>query len=536
MQTSANSAVLKKQALVYFRAGKLAEAKAVCAEICRQVPGDAETWHLLTAINGMLGLYAETEACARRVIALQPGFHGAYNNLGHALRELKKEEEAKACFEHALTLKPNDAEALNHLGMLWYGRGDYLRASEYFRQALVSNPGYAEAENNLGNALQNQSKPDESLMHYQRALRLRPQFAQAQINIGNLLLEQNKYDDALMNFQQVLSWQPSNESALLGMAEALRQKGKLDETIAVLRQVIGQNPDCAQAHFCLGQLFMLRNRNEEALQCFQQALRIDPENAITHFHFGSVYRKMGQIEKSMASLREALRINPDHSAAKLLLAGLGGIPAPERPGTDYVTNLFDGYAENFEQHLVNGLEYRIPWVLQTALLPLFDAPRGSLDVLDMGCGTGLCGEVFRPWARTLTGVDLSPKMIKKAQARGVYDELVVGDLLVPLKKPGALFDLILATDVFIYVGALEEIFTACKAGLRPRGMFAFSVEGLEGEGGYVVRPTMRYAHSVAYIQKLAEISDFRIYKQEKTVIRMHEDKPLDGYVFVLGPA
>lgn len=534
MHIPADPAVLKTQALDLFHAGKLPDARMLCEEICRQAPGDAEVWHLLTAINGMLGLYVEAETCARRVISLHPGFHGAYNNLGHALLELGREEDARECFAQALRLKPDDAEARNHLGTICCRRKDYATAAEYFREALASNPGYAEAENNLGTALQYLSKPDESMTHYQRAVRLNPQFTQAWINIGNLSIEMGRFDDALASFRQVSDREPGNENALLGIAEALRRKGQTEAAMAVLRQVTTLNPGCAQAYFSLGQLSILRNRHEDALADLRQALNIDPGNAVTLFHLGYVCRKLGQTERALEYLREALKNNPEHSASRLLLAGLGAVPVPASPGADYVADLFDGYADTFEQHLVTGLEYRIPWVLQQKLLPYVTPARGKLDILDMGCGTGLCGQVFRSWAGRLIGVDLSLGMIRKAKARGVYDTLVTGDILVPLQTAGAVFDLVLAADVFIYVGDLQNVFKACKTGLKPAGILAFSIEELEqGGGDYVVRSSMRYAHSVSYIRDLADAYGFCVLVMDRAMIRKEAETAIQGYVAVL---
>lgn len=47
----------------------------------------------------------------------------------------------------------------------------------------------------------------------------------------------------------------------------------------------------------------------------------------------------------------------------------------------------------------------------------------SLDILDLGCGTGLVGSWFKDYARKLVGVDVSPTMLDMATKKGCYHEL-----------------------------------------------------------------------------------------------------------------
>src|SRR5438477_7207125 len=80
-------------------------------------------------------------------------------------------------------------------------------------------------------------------------------------------------------------------------------------------------------------------------------------------------------------------------------------------------------------------------------------------MLDLGCGTGLAGAAFRPHVDWLLGVDLSPKMIEVARAKGLYDRLVIGDIAQHLAEQhtdNATFHLVIAADVFAYVADFAE--------------------------------------------------------------------------------
>src|SRR5262249_55734599 len=151
-----------------------------------------------------------------------------------------------------------------------------------------------------------------------------------------------------------------------------------------------------------------------------------------------------------------------------------------------------------------------------------------LDTLDLGCGTGLMGNLLRPISRTLVGVDLSGNMLEKAQQRHIYDRLVRDDLTTFLQAEEKTFDLAVATEVFIYVGDRAPVFPAVRRALRTGGLFGFSVEGTD-EADFVLRSTLRYAHSKGYLQKLAAQNQFAVELIEPQVIRRGVGADIDGY-------
>ncbi len=160
-------------------------------------------------------------------------------------------------------------------------------------------------------------------------------------------------------------------------------------------------------------------------------------------------------------------------------------------------------------------------------------PQKRLDILDLGCGTGLCGPLLRPIAGTLCGVDLSPAMIEKAKARGVYDRLEVCDLVQALRKMPRSFDLLVAADVLIYFGDMMPTFEAAAEALRPGGLFAFTVESGNVDRYELEQKTRRYVHSKSYLQRLASMFGFKEESFEEIVIRMNAGVPVAGYLVLL---
>jgi predicted TPR repeat methyltransferase len=228
-----------------------------------------------------------------------------------------------------------------------------------------------------------------------------------------------------------------------------------------------------------------------------------------------------------------LQLDSKNISARHMLAALEGKTTATAPH-DYVVGLFDGCAGYFDRHLVDELGYKVPKDLHRAVVQIVGPDQQEVDVMDLGCGTGLCGPLFRNMARTMVGVDLSPGMLAMASRRNLYDRLVTGDITEELRKNENTYDLILSADVFIYVGGLEQVFEAVSAALRPNGLFAFSIETEEEHDGHVLRPTGRYAHSIGYIRRLAEASGLREVCLEESVLRMDKGQPIDGYIVVLG--
>jgi len=287
-----------------------------------------------------------------------------------------------------------------------------------------------------------------------------------------------------------------------------------------------------EIHVALGYVLQKLGRLDEAIGSHEEALRIDPESAHPYIGIAAVHKARDNYPSAIEYYQRALQLDPDNTEVRHMLASMGAAPVPKAAAAEYVSNLFDQFADHFDKSLLVELEYRTPEHLNQALRRVAGIAERPLDVMDLGCGTGLCGPRLKDLARTLTGVDLSPKMIDKARARGVYDRLVVGDIVEELAAPGVSCDLVIAADVFVYLGDLQPVFEACKLALKPGGLFAFSLEAEECDS-YVLRSSGRYAHSAGYIRKLAREHGLQEVSLDQVVLRKEKGSPMPGYVFVL---
>jgi predicted TPR repeat methyltransferase len=206
----------------------------------------------------------------------------------------------------------------------------------------------------------------------------------------------------------------------------------------------------------------------------------------------------------------------------------------DRPAPDaaFVRALFDCYAESFDEHL-QSLNYCGPQTLRAAINRVMPG-RSDLDIVDLGCGTGLSGLAFKSLARHFTGVDFSSRMLVRARRRKIYDRLVESDIVEALQTLPPPYDLIIAADVLIYMGGLEDLFAEIKRILRSQGCFAFTVEKSEKDGqDYLLQKSRRYAHSENYIRRLADMNSLDVLSAEPFIMRREAQKGIEALAFVL---
>jgi len=267
-----------------------------------------------------------------------------------------------------------------------------------------------------------------------------------------------------------------------------------------------------------------------AVDILRQVLELVPHWAPALFMLGIAEDKLQHRDEAVWALERAAELDfQDELGAGLQLARLGARQAPRAAGEAYVQSLFDQYAVHFEKHLVGILAYRAPALLLEAVLAIQAGPFAS--VVDLGCGTGLCGAAFRPRAKLLRGVDLSPGMIEEARAKSVYDRLEVSNIETFLDaQPDASADLLLAADVFVYIGDLSAIFSAASRVLIPGGLFAFTLQ--RTDEGYRLQADLRFAHAPAYIEDLAVQSGLKIVTMQPAVTRQDAGQDVQGLLAV----
>ena len=416
--------------------------------------------------------------------------------LARKLQDEARMEAADELNRRVLAVAPDYPDALNFRGVVAFQLGRTDDAEALMRRAIELAPGYADAYSNLGNVLLHQKRELDAMAYYEKALALQPGLADAHNNLGNAYQQQKRYEDAL----------------------------------ACYERAIGLRPDMADAHFNLGKALEALDRHPEALTAFRRAVQLRP------FHFDS-YRRLGamlyasnRVDEAADVYRTWLSLDPNSPVARHLLAACTGQAVPSRASDACVRTMFEAFAESFDEVLAR-LQYRAPALVAQAAAEVMGPPEARLEILDAGCGTGLCAERFKPYARRLVGVDLSREMLKRAGTRKLYDELVLGELTAYVgAMPGA-WDHIVSADTLVYFGDLAPVMAAACRGLRPGGHLVFTLERVdEGDApqGFKINPHGRYSHTESYVRRVLAAAGLEARQVTRVHLRLELNKPVEG--------
>ena len=320
------------------------------------------------------------------------------------------------------------------------------------------------------------------------------------------------------------------------LARALMLSGERGEALDMARETAHLHPGVAGAALALGETLLAAGTLPLAIAEFQRALRIDPYLVKAKYFLGCAWLEAGEAERALSVFGELDDYEPADVLAQKIAEAQAMRTAP-RSNARYVQHLFDQFSADYDARMIGHLAYRAPTVMRELAELVMGHKAGAgaqLDILDLGCGTGLAGVAFADWAARIDGIDLSPAMIEKTRARGVYADLAVADLEIYLESSGRLYDLILAADTLVYLGDLARVFAGVRHRLKPGGFFIFTAEKKEG-AGFELGPKRRWRHSEVYLRAAADAAGLDIAGLIAASPRNEANVPVEGFAVALAP-
>ncbi len=409
--------------------------------------------------------------------------------------------EAEMLYRRILQSQPDNLDALHFLGLLCHQQNRRSEAGELIRRIIAQDPQNADAHNNLGNVMEGAGELSQAEACYRSAISLRPDHASAHNNLGVVLMAQQRAAEAVAAYRRAIALASDSADFRYNLGNALRKSGELEAAGAAYRKAVELKPDHAGAWQGLARTLTQAGRREEAAAVFEEWLAADPGNPVVRF----------------------------------LRAAFLGQDLPERAPDAYVQQVFDEMAEGYDAHLLENLDYRAHQLLMNALSGVLPPPAATLDILDAGCGTGLCGPLLRPYARHLTGVDLSPAMLAKAAGRKVYDDLINAELAAALGRKPDTYDLICSADTLCYFGELDPVFQAATLALMQGGLLAFTLEDAGDQtSSWHLNPHGRYAHGRNYLEGALARARLQIHSISSVVLRTEGKQSVKGHLVVAG--
>ena len=274
------------------------------------------------------------------------------------------------------------------------------------------------------------------------------------------------------------------------------------------------------------------DRVAAAYVCQQHAARLAPDDPDVWLELGELAHIMDHRDEARAAYERYDELKPGDAEVEHLLVALRDGPTPSRASDRYLRSLYSRFSSFYDESMVDDLEYRAPALLGRAVASALGA-HADLDVLDLGCGTGLAAAQLRTRARRLVGVDLSDSMVKVARTRGLYDALHVAEVTAFLTQTDRdAFHLITACDSLIYFGDLRQVIVPAAQWLRPGGLIAFTVERSD-RAPFQLTDSGRFAHHVDHVREVAGESALAVVSVDDAVLRCEYGSAVDGLVAVL---
>jgi predicted TPR repeat methyltransferase len=433
------------------------------------------------------------DAGGDREISLTPEDALALAVERHKLGQL---DDAEVIYKVLLERWPDHPDVLSHMGILQHQRGEHAVALGLLRHAAEVAPQVAGIWNNLGNVLLRVALSDEAERAFRRSISL-----------------------------------SENPEALSNLGNLLRRGKRWAEGEAACRRAIEIAPTFGDAWHHLSLLLIAQNRVPEAIVAASRAVVLLPPHKRRRDSYARALVRAGEVEHAITVYREWLAEEPDNAYVRHHLAACIGEGAPDRASDAYVEQAFDSFASTFDAQLAR-LGYRAPELVTAALAASWPAPERQFDIADVGCGTGLCGPLVAPWARCLSGCDLSAAMLERAERRAVYDQLEKGELVAYLDAHPAAFDAVISADTLCYFGALEGVAAAAMRALRTGGQLVFTVEALPDDAAADHRLLLhgRYAHARTYLRSVLHAAGFEDQRIVADVLRSEGGAPVQGWV------
>jgi predicted TPR repeat methyltransferase/Tfp pilus assembly protein PilF len=482
---------------------------------------------------------------------------------GNGLSLLRAQYAQFAC---ALDQGASLVAALRHYGIMFWRDGRLDDAARMLTAAAEAAPDNPMIMAERGYILRAQGKNAEAMQCLLRSLALDSSQVQVWLSAASLSNETGDKRAAEEAYLQVLALEGRCTEAAVGLGLLYVEAREYKKGARLLGLAVDFGPATAPVCACLAQTRYLLGDFSGASAAFAQALRLCPGDvqiiqrygrvrlietviespvddaiavylAVTGDHAEDVlavcraaFQALGGYGPHEAAIRlghALLERVPDDPVIGFHLAALTGHACVRAPSS-YLTASFNKYAQHFDKHLVEVLDYQVPAKIHSLLVEM----GGSFKhLLDFGCGTGLAAPYFTSFGGTLTGVDISPGMLEKARERGLYKCLVEDEVVAFLSRYEQTYDLIAALDVLVYFGDLAPLFAAVASRLQRGGIFAFSYETGDCEG-FTLQPSGRFAHSVQYVESLFG-ENFGSIASNPTTLRLETNRPVDGRLVLL---
>ena len=466
----------------------------------KQISHLPETQNCIGNIYRAQGLSSKAIKAFDTALEQNPEMVLAMINKASLLSELGKNQEALHLLEKAVQTDNTFPSAWYHLGIQQQKTGLIDQSLVSLEKALNLNQNISAFWNTYGQSLSLKGRNEDALVAFDKALRLDHFLYDAYFNKALILERIGQFDEAETAYRNAIRGNRHFANAYNNLGALLYKTGRIYEALETYRQVFIINPKHMEACFNLAVALEDLEEYEEAAGLYFNILSQKAFSNQVHIRLASLLPKW--FSKNNKDSKEVLRFAqgwyknfPDNPLARHTFHVLSG-HYEDNTLFSYIQTIYNAFADSYDDKM-KELNCCVPNLIHS-LLP----SQTKLNILDLGCGTGACGTFLKPLSKKLVGVDISAQMLQHAEKTACYDILKQMDILDFLTHTKTKYNLIVAADVFCYIGDLSEIFKQTYEHLEKGGLFLFTIESNNTKENYRITPFSRFLHKKEYIENL----------------------------------
>lgn len=409
-------------------------------------------------------------------------------------------------------------------------RGGRAEGRALLQRVLEVDPDNADAIHFMAVAAFQDEEMETSRALFARALELAPNQPDIWSNFGNVCSELDDADAAIAAYRRAIELAPDAVHIVGNLIAVLRVTGQFEEALKLVRDGLARAPTSMVMLNNACNLYGDIGQYELASACIARILELQKPTPQILEMMAESYARAGEKDKAVQAYKDLLAYIPDDPNVMHHLAALSGQNVPDRATDAYIKQTFDSFSQSFDAKL-RQLDYRAPYFVADALAGVVGQPRQALEILDAGCGTGLCAPLVKAHARRLVGIDLSEGMLVRARRRGLYDQLEEAELTRYMLDHPDSFDAITCADTLCYFGDLSEACAAARGALRDGGPFLFTVEENQADAQpHRLQVHGRYCHTEDHVRQACAAAGFASVTVERGVLRSESGLPVHGLV------
>ena len=553
-----------QEAIKEHKEGQYKRALKKYHELAEKNHNHGDLHHLIGICLAQMEQFDQALIYLKKAANCHPDSPEILSNLGNVYKRLQHKTEAIKQYKKSLIMRPNNSSAHNNLASLYINQKCYKEAKTHLHQAIAQNHDFADAHYNLGLIYTEEKDYTKAQQSFEKATNYDENHNFAKKMLAQIYHHSNKVNKAIPLYNTFLKHHDDID-AKHALASCYLASNNESKALDLFREVLIREPKHPELHHNLASYFLTQHNYPEAIKhllthlslhrndintlynlgvsyhytakysesdsYFQSVLKLEPNHFNTLVNLGALNLQKQDLKSAVNYYKSALKIKPSDTSIQFIINALSKNTKPSNMPKEYVVNLFNQYADYYDNHLTKVLDYQVPKRIEHILNEMAQ-PKEKTSILDLACGTGLLGPLLKEHTQELVGVDIAPNMIEKAKITKAYDKLHTVDVFEFLNKKHC-FNWIIAAELLPYIHDIELLLKAIHFNLIESGHAIISTETHNDDSLVKLSTSARYQYNTSQLEKIITGLGFKIISSDAVNIRKQHSQSVKGQLLVL---